>query len=71
MNDTMAAAVFQAHARSNATINQNGWKVNTSSPASKRAWMAGILFALATRLAPSISESGRGEVRRTKMPVHA
>lgn len=70
MNDTMAAAIFQEYARFNATINQNGWKT-TLSRGSKRAWIAGVLIALAARLAPSMTDLGRTEVSGTRTPTHA
>lgn len=71
MNDTMAAAVFQEYARSRAKINENGWKMNTATRVSGRAWMAGVLVALAVRLAPSVTDPGRAEVRHPGMPAHA
>ncbi len=71
MNDTMAAAVFQAHERTNTAINQNGWKVNTSSRVTRREWMAVVLVALAARLAPGTTAPVRPETSGTSMPVHA
>ena len=57
MDEVTAMAILQERARSHARLNRDGWQVLPAGP-TPRERLAGILVALAVRLAPLAAAGG-------------